>query len=460
MEKQKGMIFNLAAILLKDLHWKFLAMVLAFLLWFVGTNINNPISAQAYNNLPLTILNRDIFANNGIVLINEQQILNANISVNITASRNDHELINAARNDNIQLSIDFGDIDINQIRTSEDVLTLSLPINLQIHQSYGTRTITPNALDLVLDLYAERMFTIGVDITGMPEEGYEQREYVHSPRVVRLGGARSLLNDISSVGISIDINNATETMEETRPISVRNQLGNDITNQLALSVSYSTISVPVSPHGDIFLHVNQIGTPSYDFVVTEIVINPPGISLVGDAEILETTDFIMLGNIDLTSITTSIEQTFNIREVLEGTGLNLGHNSPEEAVVTVFVEELIPRNFDFPINNLTVIGATLPYTFDAGNTVPITLRGRTSVINNITMAQINAGIDLTGLAEGTHYLQVSVIPPTGITLTNQPTIQVIIAPEEPEEPEDEPTEDEDEELDEDEEDVSEDEGEE
>ena len=430
-----------AAFFYKDLQWKVLALTLAFVLWFVGTNVNNPVQTVSYDNLPLNVLGRDLLAQNNLVLLNEQQVNNTRINVSIRATRSNHALINAARSDNIQASINLSTINFEQVLESDGISYIPVDINIFIHQEYTMSLPTPNIVELQLDHNEERLIAIDVDVIGEPSEGFASLPYNHTPRVVRLSGARSILRNVSDVRARVYIIDAFETVEEPRTLMVYD--GNeDITNRVNLSVQATNVIVPIFPYADIALRVDvPQGAVRPGFMATEVNIEPARVTVVGNAEIIDGTDFINLGSVDSSMADANIEQTFDIRQALTGTGLTLRADAPTEATATIIVERVIDRNMFLPLEDLTVTGyGDREFVFAEEGPVILTIRGRESVINALTLGQIGASVDLTGLGAGTHTVQVDVVPPPRASLANLATVDITIEPEpivfEPEEPPD------------------------
>ena len=424
----------------QDLAWKIIALALAFMLWFVGINVNNPIQNVIYDNVPLTILNRDRLALNHIVMLNEQQVNNARISLSVRATRNNHALINAARSDNIQASIDLNNINFEQILQSDDVSTVTVDVNVFVHQEHSTIFPHPSTVELVLDLHGERVVPISVDILGDPAEGFEMRPFSLSPRNVRLTGARSILNSISEVRAQISVGDATETVEEPRPLLVLNNDLQDIASLVNLNVESTDVVVPIFPYEFKPLAITTAGAAMQGFMVTEINISPANVELVGSLEELSALHSLVLGEIDLTALNDTVEYTFDIRAALAGTNLTLRADAPQEANVNVIVEEVISRTMYMPLANLAISNATRDFSFVNDSPILLIFHGRESAINALNINNITATADLAGLGAGTHNVHLQVNAPPRVALANLATVQISIEPEEivfePEEPPD------------------------
>lgn len=429
MKNFKTITFAIAAVFYKDIQWKLLALVLAFILWFVGISINNPIRSELYHHLPLRVLGMERLVQNGIVVLNQQELDDYSISVSIRTTADDHETINAARDNNIQAFIDLSVINLEQILQSEYPVAIPLAVEVFVHQNYVIKLPDPNSVTLQLDRLEERLMPISVDIRGEPMEGYEPRGYQQSPRVVRLTGARSILNEAADVRVSINIGGAYQTVEEPRNISVYNSNNENITSKINLNVPTTNVVVPVLPYADIRLVVSHVGSPLPGFMATNTTIYPSVLSLVGDEEVIANTASINLGDIDIALATNNVEQTFNIANALTGTGLTLRESTPTEALVTVTVERVIERTLELPLEQISVGGYTRPFAFVTEEDLTLALRGRESVVSGLTLNQIGASLDLTGLGAGIHLLQVEITPPPYALLTNVVTVEISIEPE-------------------------------
>ena len=440
MEKTKNVVLKLASLFYTDFHWKLLSVALAFVLWFVGTNVTNPVDIIPYNHIQPIILHRDHLAQNNIVLLNEQEVNNTRISASIQATRSDHALIQAARDENIRASIDLSTINFEHVLAANEPITVPLDVDLFIHQNFITRTMSPSTVNLLLDRHDVMTLPIAVDVIGSPREGFEAQQPMLSHRLVRLTGARSVLDDVADVRVRVYVNEAYEAVEDVEPLIVYNNRREIITDKVNLNIREVHIQVPVFPYASVPLRVTPVGTPMPGFMVTEIIFEPQQVSVMGIAEILEGANYLMLGEVDVHMTNATTSYTFDIRESLAGSGMSLRAGAPTEATVTVVVERVISRDFLMPLENITVYGYTRSFTFESEDAVVLTMRGRESVISALTLGQILASVDLTGLGAGTHTVQVDVTPPARATLANLATVAITIEPEpiifEPDDPPD------------------------
>ena len=441
MEKSKKFILKSLAVFYRDFQWKLLSLGLAFILWVVGVNVTNPIQIISYDRLPLTVLHRDHLTHNNIVFLNEQQVNNTLVNVTVSATRNDHESINAARNQNIQASINLSTINTEHIHAAEEAITVPIDVNVFIHQDHTGWTMSPASVNLTLDRYGESSRPIEVDLIGTPMEGFEARPHQLDRTMVRLSGARSILDQVSSVWVRVYVNESYETVEEVVNLIVYNREGANITNDVTLSFQTAHVRVPIYPYESIPLDAAPAGIPFAGFQATAVEIEPPSVYVVGDSYELEELSSIFLGEVDITLANQDVYRTFDISQALIGTGLTLREGSPTEAEVRIVVERVIERGFELPLENLEVINYARPYTIITEGPVPFRVRGRESLVNPMTLNNVQASVDLAGLGAGIHVVPVNFSLPHAVNLSNTVTIEISIEPEpiafEPEEPQDE-----------------------
>jgi len=212
-------------------------------------------------------------------------------------------------------------------------------------------------------------------------------------------------------------------------VALDNEL-NNITDTVNLGVRESQVQVPVLPYRSKQLTVGQTGMPMPGYMVTEITIEPQTIELVGSLEELDSLDSLQLGMVELDLVNETIEQKFDIRQALSDTGLTLRSGSPIEANARLVVERVISRDLFFAIERLRITGSEREFKFETSGELRLSLRGRESVINALSISQISGQVDLTGLGAGTHIVPVSLTVPRGVAVQNTPvTVSITIEPE-------------------------------
>jgi len=429
MEKAKNVALKIAALFYKDLLWKLLALGLAMILWFVGININNPVQSTRYERM-LRIQGRNYLQMNDVVLLNAQELEQTLINITISATRSDHMLL-AGRSENVIASINLSDINYSMVRESAYPVNFSLDVDVSTMPPQEDIRVRPQFVTLTLDRYGERTMDIQIDITGIPLEGYVMRRHWTERSIIRITGAQSALDRVDSVRLEVDIQNAYETVARIERIVIYDSNQNNITETVNLGTIESLVTVEILPFIEIPLVVEPSGVPAQGFVHTGTRIYPRSVQLVGTQEELDEmrVSGLSLGALELDTVNDNIDFIFDIRVALEGTGLTLLDGEPTEAEVVGYIEErIITRDFEMPLERISVSGTTYAFSFANNNPVRFSVRGRESVVNRMGLHSISARLDLSGLEPGIHMVPVHLTSPMGTDIPGRPTVAITVRP--------------------------------
>jgi YbbR domain-containing protein len=90
-------------------------------------------------------------------------------------------------------------------------------------------------------------------------------------------------------------------------------------------------------------------------------------------------------------------------------------NSPDEITVNINIEKLVVRNIEFRSNDINILNArndaTLVYEIISDRLV-LQFKGRQAEVNAIRAESLRPAVDVSGLSEGTHRLQLSINVPS------------------------------------------------
>jgi YbbR domain-containing protein len=171
------------------------------------------------------------------------------------------------------------------------------------------------------------------------------------------------------------------------------------------------------------------------------VIEPYRVLLKGAPEVLENLKEIKTEQLDIDGLDKDLNTTIPL-VIPEGTELV---NSPEEIRVSIDVEKLAVRGFEFTKDEISILNAkndgSLIYEIITDKAL-VQFRGLQSELNNIVPSSLRPAVDVADLGEGTHQLQLNMNLPESGSLVQRVYVEVRISktPETP--PEDDPTDEE------------------
>jgi len=423
-----------------DVKWKLISLGLAFLLWVISWNFINPTENRSFE-LQLESHNTAILENAGLVILN-QDALDTHIRVGVRALRQDFEVLGTigVRSEYIIPSVDLRAI------TVEDVLSNDGPVTVRLNVSVNFLTegleleafgISPAFIDVIVDVRGRETHPIAINVEGEIAPGLELMPIRLANSNVTITGPRSLLADIEMVQVTVDVLGIhSETEVENLPLKVITASGNDIADQLQLSVRETTATVPVWPIESVELRVQSTGYLAPGFTVAEIELLPNMIEIVASPD--TNIEYILL-EIDLNNANETFTTEINLADRLPN-GVYLPSEGIEIIEATVNVEPIERRVFNVPRDNVRIRGLQAIYQIISGNAfIRIEVAGSRGLIAELALYDIGLELDLRNLPMGVHTVVLNVSLPEGVSLIHgAPALQVQIHEPAPPDAEDDP----------------------
>ena len=442
-----------------DIQWKLLSLVLALILWFVSTSVNNPLENRPIDRI-LQLHNLGVMNTEGIAVLNIDELRNITIQIGIRGPRHDIEALGLIE-DMIIASIDFRAINREYIYAADGPVNIGLNVSANLAQmgfvNVNHQYIRPHIVNVELDILIQQSFPIQKRVDGVVADGFELQNISLTNQDVNIEGPRSLIALIESVYTDIDITGLSDSISKPSRLIVYDYYGRDITRLFGLSVSETMADIHVLPIERIDLDVNIIGEPAQGFVVHYFYIAPLYINIVDT--LARDIDYITI-DVPITSLSENFEDIIDIQEFLP-VGMRLSESESPYVRVFVYIEPIQRRVFFIPREDIAMFAHTAVYQIlGAANPVRIVVEGPQSIVSLLEPSDINVSLNLIGRPIGVHRIAVSVDFPEGIYLaeppptldveihdmrqipTEQPDDPVISTDDEPDEPDelDEPDE--------------------
>jgi len=417
-----------------DIKWKLICLGLAILFWIISFNFNNPTENRSFY-VPLEVHNEDILTNAGLVVLNRAD-LDRQIRVGIRALRREFDVLN--QNTDIRASIDFRAIPIDEILNAGEPVTVELNVGINLAEDLEHFSISPDTVELVVDVLASESFSISSNIEGEIAPGFELMPIRLAMDTVTITGPRSLLSDIAEVRVDIDVWGVHEETEmRGLAVNVITHSGEDIFSHLHLSLFATNAVIPVWPVQNVELRVQTTGSLAGGYAVDTVVLEPSEISVVAHPSVLEDVEYILL-EIDLDNASTTFAEELSIIDRLPN-GIYLRTGEMDSVTATVIVEPIERRVFNVPRDDVRIRGLQAIYQILSTNVnIRVEVAGSRGQISELTQNDIGLELDLRNLPVGIHYVVLNVNLPTGITIfQNAPALQVQIhepAPDDPDPP--------------------------
>lgn len=388
--------------LVNNLGFKILAVFLAFILWLVVYNIDDPQKTKTYT-ANVTVENAS-----AVTDMNKcYDVLNGTntVTFSVTGKRSDLEKLD---------DVDFvATADMNRMIVNEDGDEASVPIEITTKRTYSSVSINNKNkyLEVSLEDLMSRRFMITADTSGEVASGYALGEVtVTNPNVLSVSGPASIVKKIDTVVATIDVAGMSSSLsEDVIPVLYDEDKEEVDTTRLTLSNTTVTIAAKILSVKEVPLSFSTTGTPSGAYRVVEISSSPSEVKLKGTSDVLNPLVSIEIpaSLIDVSGAQTDVKTTIDITDYLPS-GVELVDTSDASVTVTVRIEAYKARTYRLPSENISVTGLGDGLTLSYEQTqIPVVINGLQDDLDSMTADDLVAAIDVTGLSEGTHQVELN-----------------------------------------------------
>lgn len=394
----------------KDITIKIISVLAAVLLWlYVYNTSDNPYSSKTFTNIPLKLENIGSLDEKGLEIKN-----NYKTSIDITV-RGRQDAIDKVRDSDFEAILDFSRINSANDRTLEIIGPTCTQKDVTI-VSYN-----PNIIDISVAKIKNNAFPVEIIPNVTLKPGYKIIKITPNVETITLQGEEAVIDSVETVSAALDIKDLDRNITKRVACKVFNKEGREIPS-LSKNLSVE-VKIEVAKEVPITLVVN--GTPNKEYVEVLRSISPDKARITGTPELLAEINELKTEPISIENITKDLNVTGIIKLP---NGIKLA-DQPKEISVNIVVEPLVVKDFTIALSDIGIQNAnndgTMTYEIKT-ESVKAGLKGRSSVLNALTVAGLRPTIDVSGLPEGVQKVPLSIILPSGVTLIQEVPVEIKI----------------------------------
>lgn len=404
--------------LFRRMGLKLLAVLCAIIGWLIVINISDPIGTKIFSPIPVTLKNENILTDNNMVY----QILDNtdSVSVQVTAPRS---VLSALTESDIQVVADF------------DNITLMNTVPLQASAMRYSRdieeiTLETSNLKLEVEMASTRQISVDVRASGTPQDGFAVSALSATPSVVTVTGPESLMEKVASLETVVLVEDRRASFSSSSTVRVLDSDGKEIdSSRISLSDEDVLVDVTMLPTKSVNLKLNTSGECASGYRLVEVVSDPTTVVITGETSVLSgiSTITIPAKEVDISGAVKNVQKEINIEEYLPE-GATVPENEKSVITVTAKIEKLVEQTFSVPASQISIANtpANMTASFGSLTSVNVTVSGTQSDIADMTVNDIKASIDLENLELGLNTVEVALITPEGISVTQPVSVQVTL----------------------------------
>ena len=413
----KKMLTKLKMSLTNNIGLKFLAVLIALVLWLAIVNVNDPEKTITVSNIPISVTNESAITSRDMVYnVKSEQYLNITVSGKRSIVSN---------------------LSAEDFRATASLKELSkvnsIPVDVTTKNASLGRKITivkQSAQTILVDVenVEEKDFTdLVVEYTGKVADGYVAGLSSMSTDEVTVKAPTSIIDKIKKVAVRCSLDGTNTNISKKCPVILYDKNDKEIkSDEIELSDKkirenvnvLRAKQVPIST-----INKDELGKPADGYVVDDVILSSDSITVYGSEESLDSIESLDIqDDIDVSDAKGDVTQNIDVTGKLPK-GLSVSGEST--ITVKVLIKKLITRTFEYDASEVSLndLSSNLDVQL-VTKKVKVTLQGEEEVISQLTKDDMAISADLGKVKEGTTTVHVDVAVPDNTTLMNNVTIKI------------------------------------
>ena len=343
--------------LTNNLGLKFLSIALAIIGWFMVVDVVNPL-VEGTVEVPVEMINEDILTKADLTY---EVVGKKSVTVSYQVRSRDRYRLKSS---DFYASADLANL--------YDV-TGSIPVNIEIANREiramieGTPETKPGVVRIQTEELQRKGFDIIPRISGEVEEGYAIGATKVSPEQIYVTGPVSVVGQISSVGIEIDMSGASGDVTGGAGIMLYDANGNqqpNLMDEVSLSRSEAEYQVNILKVKTLGLDFQITGEVATGYRFTGVDSDIRSVPVEGLKSVLASVSTLVIPGdlLNIQGATADVTVEVDLAKLLPD-NISITKDVPSIATVTMRVEPLVQRNLTFDTDGLELLGASEEFEY-------------------------------------------------------------------------------------------------
>lgn len=397
-----------------NLLLKIISIVAAFLFWLVIINVTDPTISMTFYDIPVEVLNENV-----ITSANQVYEIEDGNTVDVVV-RGKRSFVETLDNGDFTATADLSELSsVNAVRIA---VKLGKRANSHVEVDWGNAV-----MKVKLEERITRKFKVVVESQGDLSENYVMGEMVAKPNIVEVSCGESKFKKIDHVGVMVTLNGESEDFEREYSPILYDEDGDALdSSNVTFSNDRIRVSTQVLTTKEVPIYVETFGTPAEGYRLVQTDYRPESIRVSGAAQALEKAVSIRIP-IHVDGEKKNVEREVEVADYLPDSLSVVGDTTTIS--VRCVIEKNGRRTFtltpaDIAVKNLPQ-DCTMEFS-DAAFKYSVVVTGEEHVLENLSLTDLGAYVDLNGLEAGSYTLEVHYSLPDSVRVKNQIKVKVIL----------------------------------
>ncbi len=422
--------FNLTA----NLGLKIASLFFAALLWFLVTNINDPVDSVRFSNISVTLRNTSSITDNNQVY----EVLDGTDTISTVTVYAPRSTVDSLNRDNI-----VAVADMENMVNIDGVYNVSIQLSTNKYSNQIQSIVgSSDSVSLSIEDRSTKTLALSATTSGTLSDGYIMGDVVTDQNQIRISGAKSVVDSVASASVNVEVTGYTTNIGTTAEIHLYDKDGNEVSkDNLKLSSSSVGVNVTILATKRVPVIYEISGVPADGYAATGVVESEPdSVLLAGRTSVLNTIDEISVSDtsLDITGLSSDLTATIDISGYLPGNVSFGDEDFNGIATVVAYIEPTSERELEIPYSQVTLDnipeGYEATFNTELANYFSLKVSGLQNVIDSVDVSDLTGSIDVGKLVSeseeedlsGTYEAQISLSLPGGVTTTDTASAEIIL----------------------------------
>lgn len=401
---------------------KLASLIFAVIVWFLITNINDPVTSVRYTNIPVTLKNTNLITDQGQVYT----VLDGSDTISSVTIFAPRSIIDSLNQNNIVATADLQDL------SSLNTVSIQVITN-KYYDKIESITPSSSVVKLSVERKASKSLALSATTSGTLTDGYVIGDVSTEQNMIRISGPESVVGSVKYAAVDVDVTGFTSNIGTDADIVLYDANGDPI-DSTSVSMNIKTVRVNVVIYETKYVPLNFVvkGEPATGHMLTgRVEKNPTEVLIAGRSSTLAGINEIRIDDeaVDVTGFTGNLNASVDVSKYLPN-GVTLADDDYNGmASVVVYVEAIATKTLDVDIGHVglknQVEGFNIEVDDSEYNTVSLTLQGLKATLDTLDESDLNGTVDvekviqnnnLDHLSEGTYSAAVDWVLPDGVTV--------------------------------------------
>lgn len=385
--------------LLKNWGLKIMAVLIAFVVWFLVANIEDYSITRTITGIPVEIMNEEAITGQDMVY---EIVQGKTVDIKVEGRRSVVEKLTV---DDFAATADLSELSItNSVQINVDVANAAIRKEVNI-------SVVDSMMKVEIEERGEQKLPISVVTVGDTQEGYAVVSAAATPNMVTITGAASKVKDIKTVRVEIDVEGLNTSISTRGELILLDADGEVInTDKITTNISTVGVKVTIQKTKEVPIQILPAGNVAEGYSIAgDIEFQPTTVLIAGDEGRLRSIHEIVIDDIDVTDKNSDFETTVDITNYLPEDVVIADRT--QEVAIKINIEKLVEKTMTIRLTDIGFEGQQDGFEYeidDDEKQFTITVTGLKRDLDALTVQMLEPSIDVSSFTgEGTYQTSVN-----------------------------------------------------